>query len=63
MKSYQLVLLLLLNLVISGCGQFGPLYLPPKEQQAVHAEPEPKPLPKQEQEQELKPEQEPEITR
>jgi predicted small lipoprotein YifL len=40
MKSYKLLLLLLLNPVLVGCGQPGPLYLP-GQQAPIHVEPEP----------------------
>jgi predicted small lipoprotein YifL len=49
MKPYKLLLLLLLNPVIVGCGQPGPLYLP-GQPAPIHVEPEPaqKPQPKPE---------------
>ncbi|TRW93289.1 LPS translocon maturation chaperone LptM [Candidatus Methylobacter oryzae] len=40
MKSYKLLVLLLLNPLIVGCGQPGPLYLP-GQAAPIHVEPEP----------------------
>jgi len=56
MKSYQLLLLLLINPVLSGCGQSGPLYLP-GQVPPIHVQPEVKPEPKPE----IKPETKPDI--
>jgi predicted small lipoprotein YifL len=49
MKPYKLLLLLLLNTSLMGCGQPGPLYLP-GQAAPIHVEPElaPKPEPKPE---------------
>ncbi|MDP1772772.1 MAG: hypothetical protein Q8L15_10850 [Methylobacter sp.] len=44
MKSYKLLLLLLLNACLTGCGQPGPLYLP-GQVAPIHVEPEPAPKP------------------
>jgi predicted small lipoprotein YifL len=49
MKPNKLLLFLLLNLGLAGCGQTGPLYLP-GQAAPIHVEPElaPKPEPKPE---------------
>jgi predicted small lipoprotein YifL len=56
MKPYKLLLLLLLNSVVTGCGQPGPLYLP-GQVAPIHVEPEPAQKPKPKPEQAPKPEQ------
>jgi predicted small lipoprotein YifL len=40
MKPYKLLLLLLLNPCLAGCGQPGPLYLP-GQAAPIYVEPEP----------------------
>jgi predicted small lipoprotein YifL len=49
MKPYKLLLFLLLNAGLAGCGQPGPLYFP-SQVAPIHVEPEPaqKPEPKPE---------------
>ncbi|MCK9395246.1 MAG: lipoprotein [Methylobacter sp.] len=44
MKPYKLLLLVLLNSVVAGCGQPGPLYLP-GQAAPIHVEPEPSKTP------------------
>ena len=44
MKPYKLLLLVLLNSVVAGCGQPGPLYLPGKAA-PIYVAPEPAPEP------------------
>ncbi|MCF7965116.1 lipoprotein [Methylobacter sp. Wu8] len=44
MKPYKLLLLVLLNSFVAGCGQPGPLYLP-GQAAPIHVEPEPAPEP------------------
>jgi predicted small lipoprotein YifL len=45
MNPYKLLLFLLLNAALAGCGQPGPLYLP-GQKAPIHVEPEPAPKPK-----------------
>lgn len=40
MKHYKLLLLVLFNTALTGCGQIGPLYLP-GQAAPIHVEPEP----------------------
>jgi predicted small lipoprotein YifL len=42
MKHYKLLLFLLFNAALAGCGQIGPLYLP-SHAAPIHVEPEPAP--------------------
>jgi len=53
MKSYKLLLLLLLNPVLTGCGQPGPLYLP-GQPAPIYVYPEPAPQPEHKPEEEEK---------
>jgi len=47
MKAYKLLIFLLLNAGLMGCGQTGPLYLP-GQAAPIHVEPEPAPKPEPE---------------